>query len=362
MTDDELDLLFRKALTQQSDISGWVPGAWEQLAPHLSKLDRRRRKRKLLLWVGVIWGLLLLPVSGVLIWLYTSVNVLFFPRANKHAVPLQEIMQPAPARREVRAAHHITTIAPRNTEAESIPVREDITATYILEKLAVKQAAHASVPLSLLRPVPAPLPVIPATSAGKPRGVPHSWQVSLTAGPGLGIVKGRASGGAGSTIGILLQYRFAKRWSVESGVLLTDLKYSAAPADYDPPGGYGSSLQHIRASCNIIDVPLNIRFDALQSPHSNAFISAGLSSFWMKKEDYQFTYKVNNNLETRQWSIGNQNRHLMSIANLSAGYEYRWNRLALQGGPYLKLPLSGIGYGRVKATGAGVLVAVKYGL
>jgi hypothetical protein len=82
----------------------------------------------------------------------------------------------------------------------------------------------------------------------------------------------------------------------------------------------------------------------------------------MKKEDYNVTTKVNNIVEQKQWSIANQNRHLLSIANLSVGYEYRWNRLAVQGGPYLKLPLSGIGYGRVNTTGAGVLLAVKYGL
>jgi hypothetical protein len=58
----------------------------------------------------------------------------------------------------------------------------------------------------------------------------------------------------------------------------------------------------------------------------------------------------------------NQNQHLLRILNLTAGVEYglgtRWNLLAE---PYVKVPLAGVGMGKVKLLSAGVLFGLKYG-
>ena len=65
-------------------------------------------------------------------------------------------------------------------------------------------------------------------------------------------------------------------------------------------------------------------------------------------------------MQTAEYNFFNENKHVFSIVNLSAGYEKTWNRFGLQVSPYAKLPLKGIGGGKVKLASAGVLVSAKY--
>ncbi|GAA4308255.1 porin family protein [Compostibacter hankyongensis] len=187
------------------------------------------------------------------------------------------------------------------------------------------------------------------------------WQIGLTAGPDMGFIHGKSGHAPGVNAGLTLQYRFSRRWSVETGLLAATKIYSSRPEDYHPPTLPGYPLSSVDANCTVLDLPLNIQYDFLQKSNSRLYASAGLSSFWMKKEDYTYNYKTDGITRSREWSIYNQNRHLFSIVNLSMGYEYRWKRLSLQAAPYVKIPMGGIGYGKVRLTGTGILVSLKYG-
>ena len=58
----------------------------------------------------------------------------------------------------------------------------------------------------------------------------------------------------------------------------------------------------------------------------------------------------------------NENQHLLSILNLSAGYERSLGpRWSIQAEPYFKLPLSGVGAGKMRLASAGVFFGLKYG-
>lgn len=61
-------------------------------------------------------------------------------------------------------------------------------------------------------------------------------------------------------------------------------------------------------------------------------------------------------------SYVNANQHLFAVLNLSAGYEYEagphWR---LQAEPYVKVPLTGVGAGKVQLLSAGVYFGMKYG-
>ena len=57
----------------------------------------------------------------------------------------------------------------------------------------------------------------------------------------------------------------------------------------------------------------------------------------------------------------NGNRHLFSILNVSAGYERKISKtLHIQAEPYLNLPLSGVGEGKVKLHSAGLRAGINY--
>ena len=77
----------------------------------------------------------------------------------------------------------------------------------------------------------------------------------------------------------------------------------------------------------------------------------------MKKETYQYFYKYNPAGPTvnRSYTIKNQNNHPFSIMTLSAGYQRSLTKhISFIAEPYFKVPLTGVGAGKVKLNSTGV--------
>jgi hypothetical protein len=81
----------------------------------------------------------------------------------------------------------------------------------------------------------------------------------------------------------------------------------------------------------------------------------------MKREDYDyFSKNASGQNSYGNYSIKNKNQHYFSSVRLSAGYEKKLgNSISITTEPYLSLPVNGIGYGKVKLYGAGVLFTVN---
>ena len=203
--------------------------------------------------------------------------------------------------------------------------------------------------------LPAPKPLVAAS---------YRLQLGLLASPELNTVH-RSSAGLGGSVGIQVEYRLARRWRLSTGYLQAIKRYEAAGSDYQLAAQWPGSwvLSDVTANCRIIDVPLNLRFDVWQQPQRRAFVSGGLSSLFMRREDYRYTYDAGGKTYSAAWQFLNNSNHPFQVLNLSAGYEQNLNsRWALQVEPYFKLPLGGIGYGAVRLQSAGVFFSLKYGL
>ncbi|HQW93603.1 MAG TPA: hypothetical protein PKY28_10910, partial [Ferruginibacter sp.] len=58
-------------------------------------------------------------------------------------------------------------------------------------------------------------------------------------------------------------------------------------------------------------------------------------------------------------TIKDENRHYFSVLTLSGGYQHKFNGwLSLQAEPFVKLPLGGVGFGKVKLNSSGLLLTV----
>ena len=81
----------------------------------------------------------------------------------------------------------------------------------------------------------------------------------------------------------------------------------------------------------------------------------------MKKESYDYYYKYPSGyVDTKSWSISNKNQHYFAILDISAGYQYYFNkRISLIGEPYLKIPMEGVGAGKVKLNSGGILFTLS---
>jgi hypothetical protein len=163
--------------------------------------------------------------------------------------------------------------------------------------------------------------------------------------------------------GIAAGYRINDRLSLQTGFYAGKKIYQAGPGDYKvKPGSYLSMVDMIRigADCYIYEIPLSVRYDILAGKRSRVYAISGLTSVIMKRETYDYHYRrssVYGMMETTY----NGNKHLFSLLNVSAGYERKISRtLHIQAEPYINLPLSGIGEGKVKLYSAGLRAGIKY--
>ncbi len=213
--------------------------------------------------------------------------------------------------------------------------------------------------------VPAPA-VKPYFIERPPVEKPYRLSVALMLSPDLSSVGFFNAAVPGTNAGVRLEYRLSNRSSVNAGLVHSVKNYSAKPEDYHPPygtWGYGRKPSAIDAKCKVLDIPLNLRFDAIRQPKYTLFVSNGLSSYIMLSERYNYTYDVPNSYLIQRWTGRRTGNFYFSVYNVSMGYERQFNkRFSWQVEPFLKLPLGGVGFGKVRLLSTGVFFTAKYHL
>jgi hypothetical protein len=187
---------------------------------------------------------------------------------------------------------------------------------------------------------------------------------TVSAGPDLSSVGFGNPGKIRLLTGVGLGYTFKDKWTLRTGFYAASKVYSAKPSDYKPTVVPPSIdyLTNISADCKVYEIPVELLYNFGRSAKQNFFAGGGLSSFIMKKEVYEYLYVYPGAGQTWTYTHteDNKNKHYFSVLSLTAGYERKINRvLSLSAAPYLKLPLAGVGYGKVKLNSAGVVLSVK---
>lgn len=189
--------------------------------------------------------------------------------------------------------------------------------------------------------------------------------VSLSAGPDVSYTTGGQLGTTKLTGGIGLGYTYKNRISVRTGFFSGRKVYAASPDAYNPPAifwNYYPYLEKVDANCKVYEIPVLASYHFGKPGKQHWFVSAGLSSLIMKQEDYHYAYKYTPNGATlyRDWTVKNENKHFFSVATVSGGYQKSIGKsITFTAEPYLKLPLGGVGYGRVKLNSTGILFSVS---
>jgi hypothetical protein len=180
--------------------------------------------------------------------------------------------------------------------------------------------------------------------------------ISATGGDKLGKIKLLAGAGLGFT--------YKDRLTIRSGFYTGRKIYTSSPASYHPPANfwnYYPNLEKVDADCKVYEIPLSLSYHFGHSSKQNLFVSAGMSSYLMKKETYNYYYKYNTAGPTieKKLTIQNKNKHYFSVLTLSGGFQKNIGRsIAVMVEPYYKLPLGGVGFGKVKLSSGGVLLSV----
>lgn len=190
-----------------------------------------------------------------------------------------------------------------------------------------------------------------------------AFAITITGGPDVSSVGLKNTGKVRLAYGAGLSYTL-NRFTLRSGFYITSKVYTAGPDDYHPPAHnwiYYVNLTEVDADCKVYEIPVNISYAFSEAKNQNWFASAGLSSFLMKKETYGYYYKDSSMMPRyKEWTLKNGGNHIFSVLNLSAGYERKLNKtLSLIAEPYLKIPMDGIGFGKINLNSAGVLFTLS---
>lgn len=117
----------------------------------------------------------------------------------------------------------------------------------------------------------------------------------------------------------------------------------------------------VNAECDVIDIPLTANYTVLKIK-IKFNVSAGLSSYFMLKEKYTFEYGGSGNSENKRsavYEISGENQHIFGVADFSISLEKKVSdKINVGIKPFLKMPLTGIGYGRVDLESKGIALMV----
>ncbi len=194
----------------------------------------------------------------------------------------------------------------------------------------------------------------------------RKWEIGLVFSPDLSNVKFSHSDKTGTNAGITIGYNINRRWSVNSGLLYTIKNYTTSGDNYKFPPSYWATnpsikMEQVKAVCTMFDIPVNVRYNWLVRKNQSAFISAGLSSYLMNKEEFEYKYTYYNNPYRREWTNGKNSNYFFSVANISVGYEQQVGpAISLQAEPFFKFSISEIGFGKVPLNSLGMFIGVKY--
>ena len=164
----------------------------------------------------------------------------------------------------------------------------------------------------------------------------------------------------GATMGFIIGYAFNQKWSIESG-LLWDTKRVYDNGSYFNPPGYtptnGIKIVAVNGKSRLYELPINMKYTIIPGKHS-LFTTAGISSYIMRSENYDYEYMQNNQPGGHNYlSYANETKNWFSVVNLSLGYNHKLGGNGnIRVEPYLKLPLNTLGVGNMPIMSSGLNV------
>lgn len=193
----------------------------------------------------------------------------------------------------------------------------------------------------------------------------NNFAVTVAAGSDVSAVHFSDPGKHRWITGAGLQYSFAKRLTIRTGIYQTKKVYSAEPADYGAKIAYtppGYTLLSVDGDCRVLEIPVTLQYTINPAGKYRLFAAAGATSMFMKTEDYLYNYKTAYG-QNRSYphAVKNENEHLFSSVDFSLGVEHDLGRrLFFRAEPYIRLPLRAVGYGQIKLKSAGLMLTAGF--
>jgi hypothetical protein len=185
----------------------------------------------------------------------------------------------------------------------------------------------------------------------------------LMAAPDLSTIKGQHVSGIGYSAGAIVGYTLNNRWQIEGGVLWSRKKYYTDGKYFNKEGAGVPDYVNVLwldGGCEMLEFPIVARYNFSQKKNT-FFGSAGLTSYLMEKEDYDYKALAGASGTSYEGyrEYDRSGDHLFANLQLSAGYNFSLSsKLNIRIEPYLKAPLKKIGIGKMPVTSTGLYFAI----
>lgn len=247
--------------------------------------------------------------------------------------------------------------------ASSVPVQQEAKKETIKEETPTNQTVTEPAKEAVTEPtVAAETPAEKKKTLLPKQG--RGWSFSLLGGIDKSTVKFKYGYKPGVNAGLMIGYHFNDTWALKTGVIYTQKNYKMAGEDFTAPKGTWVSyykLDQVEGYCRMWEVPLLLSRTIRNTGKKRTTLSAGLSSYFMTQEDYDYYYYWNGNPVSRGATYNSTDTHILSLIHLSVGFENRISKtLSLEIEPYAKIPLGGVGYGSIKLSSFGINFSVQY--
>jgi hypothetical protein len=187
--------------------------------------------------------------------------------------------------------------------------------------------------------------------------------LSVLAAPDYNGVNNLNNASIGNDFGLMVTFKISKNWSVSTGGVYAKKLYETGFSNYNPTKNIWDEYypKSVNADCRVLDIPLNISYKFFNRKNTSISLGSGISSYIMLREDYRFSY-VEQDAETAvAYHVVNENQHWLSVLNFQATFEQRLNsRVGIGLQPYMKIPLSNIGFAGVKLQSLGMAVILNW--
>lgn len=186
--------------------------------------------------------------------------------------------------------------------------------------------------------------------------------VGLLGAPDLSTVKMQAVKEVGNTFGVLVGYAFSPHWAIETGAYLDRKKYYTE-GQYFSKTEIGwpttDTLNDVNGTCYMWEIPLSVRYTFNPEAKTRWFATAGFTTYLMTKEKYTYNYETSGWAGTSIGIIKKPSQYPFSIVSLSAGFEQRLGKVGnLRIEPYLRIPLTGMGAGKLPIMSTGINIGI----
>ncbi len=203
---------------------------------------------------------------------------------------------------------------------------------------------------------------IPVKKSPEIRGL----YLGVLAGPQWNQVEGQGYNKTGLNIGLIAGFSLNKKLAIESGISYSKKYYYSNGEHFHMKKNPGTPVMKVislEGSSNVIEIPTKIKYDLIDNKKRELFITAGLSTYLLTKENNQYYALINGALQNSTVSYDNRKIYVAGGMNLSGGYSIHLKKKTdIRIEPYLQIPFKGTGVGSMRVTTTGLNIGITRNL